>query len=481
MAKAKGILGAIPTAARLLTAKDRQMAGRNAARLIAEQEQIKASEALGRLMEQGYTRTTPTQSDRTRVGGGNIGGPAFPVLGATNPEYAGKAWGVMDAGTASRLKNLTSPETVWTTMLGSSTQLKSNQIVFDRLKRGFLQSMKAGNLSDELAGKINKNLQVTFGEGADIRDPNIWKQADTFANRAALADVMLGQGIPPAKGGVPLGGKKGTIFDGEKILREETEAGLLHPDFGGDAPTFAAGPRMFTLGQETAYRPDLHPAFPTLIEGRDLGMNVRPTPSEIYLPDWHKDFRERSGRAPGYYELAFGIKDEGLPSQALTPAYIKHLESSGFSTPPTGLLPAIGGSALAAGAIMAPEDAQASMPAMDYQPESDIPVDYRDIRRQLADNATRRTLGSPQWPTAMQGLQRPTSIGVRPAVRGFEAPASPALAALADKMGDYNQWAQNAGAIGMMLPEAPTDYVRKMAYQDKQGLLDYAAAALGML
>lgn len=152
-----------------------------------------------------------------------------------------------------------------------------------------------------------------------------------------------------------------------------------------------------------------------------------------------------------------------------------------FITGKAPLFQLAGGAVLGAGSLIAPEDAQASMPAMDYQPESDIPVDYRDIRRQMADNQVRRTLGEPEMPAAVQRMRNQRGIGVAPAVRGFEAPASPALAALADRMGDYNQWAQNAGVLGMLLPEAPTEYVRKMAYQDRQGLLDYIAAAAGML
>lgn len=316
----------------IVNAAGRALAGERAAELIKSQPQIKASEALGQLMDKGFKQVITTQADRTRVGGGNIGGPAFPVLGAANPEYAGKAWGVMDRGTASRLTNLTSPETLWTTMLGSATQLKTNPVVFNRLKRAFLSSMKKGNLPEELANKYNQNLALTFGEGVDIRDPNIWKQADSFAKRSAIADVLLGQGISPKDGGVALGGKKGTIFDGQKILREETEQQLLHPSSGGNAPTFSLGPRLFTLGSDTEYRPDLHPGFPTLISGRDLGMNVMPTPTEIFLPDWHRNFRAKnSNRKPGYYDLAFGLEGEGLPAQKLTPDYIRHLMQSGYA------------------------------------------------------------------------------------------------------------------------------------------------------
>ena len=318
-----------------VTAAERAEAGRKAAALIQSQPQVKASEALGQLMEKGFKKTTTTQADRTRVGKGNIGGAPFSAISEVDPNYADKVWGVFDEGTASRLTNLTSPDTAWTTMLGSANQLKTNPIVFDKLKRGFVDSMKQGNLSDELAGKINHNLALTFGEGADIRDPKIWKQADTFEKRAALADLMMGLGIAPSKGGVSLGGEKsgrGVIFRPSDILKRETEPYLLHTEHGGDVPTFAAGPRLFRLDKETEFRPDLHPGFPTLIKGKDLEYNMAPTPTEIYLPTWHADFKKNNPdrKAPGYYDLALGVKGEGLPSQELNDEYIKHLLREGF-------------------------------------------------------------------------------------------------------------------------------------------------------
>ena len=318
-----------------MTATQRAEAGRKAAELIKQQEQIKASEALGQLMEKGVKRTTTTQADRTRVGGGNIGGASFSAISQADPNYAGKVWGVMDEGTAARLKNLTAPDTAWTTMLGSANQLKTNPLVFEKLKRGFVSSMKEGNLSDELAGKINHNLALTFGEGADIRDPKIWRQADTFEKRAALADLMMGQGIAPSKGGLALGGEKsgkGVIFKPTDILKRETEPTLLHTEHGGDVPTFAAGPRLFKLEKESEYRPDLHPGFPTLLKGEDLGVNMKPTPTEVYLPDWHARFKKNNPerKAPGYYDLALGVKGEGLPSQELNDEYIRHLLREGF-------------------------------------------------------------------------------------------------------------------------------------------------------
>ena len=342
MADAKKLLGGLGKVGQRLLASDKELtaaeraeAGRKAAALIQAQPQVKPSEALGQLMETGVKRTTTTQADRTRVGGGNIGGASFPAISEADPAYAGRVWGVMDEGTAARLKNLTAPDTAWTTMLGSANQLKTNPIVFDKLKRGFQASMKEGKLSPELAGRINHNLALTFGEGADIRDPKIWRQADTFEKRAALADVMMGQGIAPGKGGVAIGGEKsgkGVIFRPTDILKRETEPSLLHTEHGGDVPTFAAGPRLFRIERESEFRPDLHPGFPTLLTGKDYGINMKPTPTEVYLPDWHSRFKKNNPerKGPGYYDLALGVKGEGLPSQDLNDEYIRHLLREGF-------------------------------------------------------------------------------------------------------------------------------------------------------
>jgi hypothetical protein len=255
----------------------------------------------------------------------------------------------MDANTAKRLTNLTSPDTLWTTMLGSADQLKTNPVVFDSLESQFRDAMAAGLLKPDLEGKINQNLRLFLGEGADIRDPEIWKALDTFEKRASMADIMMGKGEPPSKGGVPLGGEKsgkGVIFNPSETLIEETELGLLHPEHGGYVPTYALGPRLFTLDGGTTYRPDLHPGFPTLLTGEDRGVNMIPTPTEVFLPDWHQHFKNTvakqnaekvlEGKKPrtapaGYYDLALGLKGEGLPSQDLTDDYIRHLIREGYA------------------------------------------------------------------------------------------------------------------------------------------------------
>ena len=321
----------------LLKAAERASAGKKAADVARAIDPMRMSEALGNLNLEGKGLLRVTQSDRTRVGGGNIGGAMFPGLQQVDPNYAGAAWGVGNKATASRLIQQSDPNTVWSTVLGSEDQLKTNPLVFNKLRREFTTAMKEGKLSDELAAKINQNLSLKFGEGADIRDPKIWQKADTFEKRALLADVMMGQGIPPKKGGVSLGGEKsgkGVIFKPTEILKRETEPLLLHPEHGGDVPTFAVGPRLFTLSGETQLRPDLHPGFPYILQGEDTGMVFKPAPGEIAMRDFAKELNEKYGRRPGFYEWTMGKKDPATgellsPSQLITEEYLTHLQKSG--------------------------------------------------------------------------------------------------------------------------------------------------------
>jgi putative transposase len=69
--------------------------------------------------------------------------------------------------------------------------------------------------------------------------------------------------------GIGVGGKKGQIFNYDKILEQTTEPELI------GAPTHAIGPRLFTVSGERSVRPDLHPAFPHMVHGEDLGVKGR--------------------------------------------------------------------------------------------------------------------------------------------------------------------------------------------------------------
>ncbi|NBR91495.1 MAG: hypothetical protein EBS68_16615, partial [Rhodobacteraceae bacterium] len=61
-------------------AADRAAAGRRAADVAKATAPMKMSEALGNMNIEGKGRLKITQADRTRVGGGNIGGPMFSGL-----------------------------------------------------------------------------------------------------------------------------------------------------------------------------------------------------------------------------------------------------------------------------------------------------------------------------------------------------------------------------------------------------------------
>lgn len=313
-------------------AADRAAAGRKAADVAKATGPMKMSEALGNMNIEGKGKLKVTQSDRTRVGGGNIGGAMFPGLQQVDPFYEGLVWGVGNKPTASGLIRQSDENTLWSTILGSADQLKTNPIVFNKLRRGFTDAMKEGKLNDELASKINKNLELKFGEGADIRDPKIWQKANTFEKRSLLADVMMGQGVDPSKGGVALGGEKsgkGVIFKPSEILKRETESLLLHPEHGGDVPTFAVGPRLFTLSGDVKNRPDLHPGFPFLLTGEDKGVVFRPAPGEIAMRDYATRFKGEKKRSPGYYDWTLGEKGKGLPSQDITEEYLTFLQKQG--------------------------------------------------------------------------------------------------------------------------------------------------------
>lgn len=322
-----------------VTAAQRAAAGRAAAKQIATTQVQRLSDVLGNLNIEGKGSIGVGQSDRTRVGGGNIGGAHFPGIQHADPLYEGMGWGVGNVPTASNLiSNFASPRKYFTTLLGSEHQLKTNPVVFERLKKGFMQAMKEGKLQPELEAKINHNLALTFGEGADIRDPRIWKKANTFEKRAALGDIMLGRGIPPKKGGVALGGEKsgkGVIFNPSDILREETEKMLLHPEHGGNVPTYAVGPRLVQFSGDYSIRPDLHPGFPVLLHGKDMNVVFNPVPGEIALPDFVAELAKPSekfpkGKKPGYYEWTMGLPGKGLPSQPITEEYLRHLQREGF-------------------------------------------------------------------------------------------------------------------------------------------------------
>jgi len=297
------------------------MAQQNVPKLAKGAQPTKASEALGQ--HEGKTLMV-TQADRTKVGGGYLGGPGFSSLQHTDPAYEGKAWGVMTPGMASTIlganRRVPKGEAVWSTLIGTPEQHTSNQMVFDKLVKDFNKAAKAGMLTPELRDKINTRLSAMadkegkpfFGVGADIRDPALIKSADTFAKRKVIADLIGGHGV---------GGKKGQIGNYDKLLRSTTEPDLL------GVPTHAIGPRLFGLSGETSNRPDLHPAFPQLLHGEDFGQTYHPVPKELMLRDYMRQFQAEKNRKPGYMDLTMGYS----PTQHLSEEFLTHLQKQGHA------------------------------------------------------------------------------------------------------------------------------------------------------
>jgi hypothetical protein len=110
---------------------------------------------------------------------------------------------------------------------------------------------------------------------------------------------------------------------------------LLHPEHGGNVPTFAVGPRLVQFSGDYSVRPDLHPGFPVLLHGKDMNVVFNPVPGEIALPDFVAELAKPSekfpkGKKPGYYEWTMGLPGKGLPSQPITEEYLRHLQREGF-------------------------------------------------------------------------------------------------------------------------------------------------------
>ena len=286
-----------------------------------EPEIMKASEALGKIEGRPLVIT---QADRTKVGEGYLGGPGFSSLQLTEPEYraAEAAWGVKNAGTAKMIlggAKKAGDNPVFTTMIGSPTQHQSNQMVFDKLYGDFKKAAKKGGLPPELRDKINDRLasavdkegNAVFPSDIDILDKNFKDIADTFDRRSIAGHLM---------GGVQVGGKKGQIIDYDKIIRETTDPALI------DVPSGSLGNRMFTLSGGIIDRPDLHPAFPTILQGEDLGVSFNPVARDLLMKDFIEKTMREKGRKPGYMDFTRGHP----PSQIITEDILTEMQKLGL-------------------------------------------------------------------------------------------------------------------------------------------------------
>jgi hypothetical protein len=283
----------------------------------AKPEVMKASEALGKIEGRPLKIT---QADRTKVGGGYLGGPGFSGLQLTEPEYraAEAAWAVQNAGTAKTILGGEGDNAVYAAMLGTPTQHQSNQMVFDKLLGDFKKAAKRGELTPELRDLINMRLAAAvdnkgnpvFPANVDIMDKKFRDIADTFSRRSVAGHLM---------GGVQVGGKKGQIIDYDKIIRSTTDPVLL------DQPTGALGNRLFTLSGGIINRPDLHPAFPTILQGEDLGVMFTPVERDIVMKDFVEKTMREKGRKPGYMDYTRG----NPPTQLITEDILTELQKLG--------------------------------------------------------------------------------------------------------------------------------------------------------
>jgi hypothetical protein len=315
--------------AMMLELNDRKMAGGGLTNLVkgakaalkAEPEIMKASEALGKIEGRPLVIT---QADRTKVGEGYLGGPGFSSLQLTEPEYraAEAAWGVKTPGVAKMIlggAKKAGDKSVFTTMIGSPTQHQSNQMVFDKLYGDFKKAAKKGGLPTELRDKINDRLvkavdkegNPVFPADIDILDKKFKDIANTFDRRSIAGHLM---------GGVQVGGKKGQIIDYDKIIRETTDPALI------DVPSGSLGNRLFTLSGGIIDRPDLHPAFPTILQGEDLGLQFSPVAKDILMRDFIEKTMREKGRKPGYMDFTRGYP----PSQLITEDILTEMQKLGL-------------------------------------------------------------------------------------------------------------------------------------------------------
>jgi hypothetical protein len=289
----------------------------------------------------------PTQADRM----GMVGGPSYSANQLALPQYKGRAWGSGNQSTASMISNLArdprfggAENQIFTPILGKDTMHQSNKIVFDRMMEEFYKD--PSKLTPELRAKINDYIQsggAIRGKAQgfepipkfDIADKEQVKElANTFQNRGLIATHGFG--------GVDIGGRKAQIIPYNQIL-----ADTMDPTVAG-AKTFSVGPRAFSLtgDVENVPRPDLNAAYPYQLLGKDLGVTYTPTPSELALMDFQRQWRKDTGRTaplksgalpqPGYFEHTLGYKPEGAlqrvyPRQKMTEEWIKELQRSGHA------------------------------------------------------------------------------------------------------------------------------------------------------
>lgn len=268
-----------------------------------------------------------TQADRTALDypQGLLGGPGYTELATIDPaKYKDIAWAVQGPGVAKTMVGSMArnpEEAIWANLIGSPEQHRSNKVVFDKIMDRFQKAVEEDKLTPELHKTINKRLanikdpktgKSFFPEDVDVLSPEFEQHAQTFHQRAYIADILAGKGV---------GGRKGTIIDYPSIIKETTDPLLL------EAKTGDIGDRLFSLSGNIEYKPELHPAFHTSLGGRKESEAFAPAPQGIVLKDFIKDFTERTGRLPTYYDLTRGY----APSEKITEEMVERMYKEGYA------------------------------------------------------------------------------------------------------------------------------------------------------
>jgi len=282
---------------------------------------MRMSEALGNAGAEGMTLNL-TQADRSRVFGPNKGGTGFSGLQLTSKPHqkAGTTWGVGKPSHATRLINANTPDTVWSTFVGSPTQHMSNPVTVERMYEAHRAANPSADLIDKMNAQVNgavhpKSGKLIFPEGIDVSDPTVLDKAKTFDQRKVLAQAMT-------MGGEKRGEK--ATQEAFKIIREETDPLLAN------SPTYAVGNRLFTIDSDTGiYRPDLNAAFPHQVTGTDLGLLFEPAPVEFAAPDFVAKYANRKNKAGNPQPMGHKDLTATTPKQFVSEDYLTNLQKEG--------------------------------------------------------------------------------------------------------------------------------------------------------
>ncbi len=223
---------------------------------------------------------------------------------------------------------------VFTGLIGSPYQLKTNRSVFGDLEDEFYKAVAAGKLDPDLlkryqtalassTHKSKDEMVKTFPNQFDIRDRDAFKEnSKLFHQRGALADIIGGSGPT----GVPLGGKKGQIFDWEGVLNASRDPKTI------GAPSQSIGTRLFTLNDRPPeYRPDLHNAFDYSLFGKDLKESFNPVNKEVGIPTALETIRQNNiaqGKKPDVTSMHIA---RNILMQPITEQYVKDVQAAGFA------------------------------------------------------------------------------------------------------------------------------------------------------